>query len=136
MPIVRYFVVVGSLLLSLLFVADYLAPSAAQSSTAADVDRSIIRISSNRPLPDKIVLDVAQPPAKAAALNVDAAPEEPSQHDALAMILPEPPVETRQARAAAKHVASRRHTARAPRNSPKITERRLAFEHRDMFAGW
>lgn len=136
MPIVRYFVVVGTVLLSLLLALDHVAPPNPRPAAATDVDRSIIRISSTRPLPDKIVLDVAQPPAMTAAFNVDIAPDEPPPHDALAMMPPEHPAGMRQARAVTEPIAKRRRTARAPRSSRTIAERRLALEHRDIFAGW
>ena len=63
MPIIRYFVLVGSLLVALLFLADYLFPAPLQAGTEVDVDRSIIRIRSARALPERIVFDTSTAPA-------------------------------------------------------------------------
>jgi hypothetical protein len=57
MPIIRYFVFVGGLLLALLFVADWYLPAPVEHAGAADPDRTIIRIKSARSLPEKIVFD-------------------------------------------------------------------------------
>jgi hypothetical protein len=50
MPIVRYFVFVGGLLLAPLFAADRYLPEVPERFAAGDVDRTIIRIRSARPL--------------------------------------------------------------------------------------
>ena len=73
MPIIRYFVFVGSLLVALLFLADYLFPAPLQARTEVDVDRSIIRIHSARTLPERIVFDTS---------TVLAPSREPSTRDA------------------------------------------------------
>ncbi|WLB24319.1 hypothetical protein [Bradyrhizobium japonicum] len=59
MPVVRYFVFVGSVLFGLLLAADRYLPAPAGRSSAIDVNRSIIRIRSARNLPEKIVFDTA-----------------------------------------------------------------------------
>jgi len=59
-PLGRYFVFVGSLILAMLFFADqYLSDSHSQAfqREARDVDRSIIRISSAHRWPERIVFD-------------------------------------------------------------------------------
>ena len=61
MPLVRYFTFIGSLLLSLLFLADWYMPKLAAEPTHVDVDRSIIRIHSRHKWPDAIVIDTTLP---------------------------------------------------------------------------
>jgi hypothetical protein len=62
-PLVRYFVFVGSSLLALLFVADWYWPtnSGAVSIQDPQVDKSIIRLHSAQQWPERIVLDTSQP---------------------------------------------------------------------------
>jgi hypothetical protein len=61
-PIGRYFFFVGSLLLAMLFVADWYFPDSPQSFVReAYVDRSIIRIKSAHKWPERIVIDTSLP---------------------------------------------------------------------------
>ena len=59
MPIIRYFAFAGSLLVTLLFLADYLFPAPLHERVDVDVDRSIIRIHTARTLPERIVFDTS-----------------------------------------------------------------------------
>ena len=64
MPIFRYFVVVGGALLALLFVADHLLPSeptSAVTTAAAGNEQPMIRIRSDRHLPERVVFDTDRP---------------------------------------------------------------------------
>ena len=62
MPIGRYIVFVGSLLLAILFIADWYLPMApAQSVTSREADKPIIRIKSDLKLPERIVFDTSAP---------------------------------------------------------------------------
>lgn len=63
MPIFRYVVVVGGALLALLFVADHLFPSEpiAVTTAAASNDQPMIRIRSDRHLPERVVFDTDRP---------------------------------------------------------------------------
>jgi hypothetical protein len=70
MPLMRYFVFVGGVLLVLLFVSDFYFPKE-PVVTAADsgVDKPTIRIHSDRKWPERVVFDTNQPtivPAAAA----------------------------------------------------------------------
>ena len=132
MPIIRYFVFIGSLLLALLFVADrYLAPLPDAISAAA-VDRTIIRIHSARALPDKIVFDTSQPSVAPAAVALADEPAVDAPREAHAMMAA-PAVQTAKPAPPARHIAERqrarsRHVAR---------DRRLfALNQRNLFAGW
>jgi hypothetical protein len=73
MPLVRYFVFVGGMLLGLLFLADWYFPASPAATAVAqnDVDRSIIRIHSRHKWPAAIQMDTAAPmPAAPAAAPV------------------------------------------------------------------
>jgi hypothetical protein len=64
MPVLRYFIFVGSALLALLFVADAYAPPqpvAAKEQTVAATENPILRIRSDRKWPQAIVFDTTQP---------------------------------------------------------------------------
>lgn len=137
MPIVKYLVFVGGVLLSLLFAADHYLPPAAGPSSAAEVDRGIIRISSTRPVPERIVFDVSHhPPVAAASVTADIAHYEPRSREALAMMARDRAPEAQPAHAATEHVTKRRHAGRSSRSSNRALERRLAFEHREFPGGW
>jgi len=62
-PLVRYFVFVGSLLLGMLFFADWYLPSASSQAFFREtrVDRSIIRIKSAHKWPEPVVIDASLP---------------------------------------------------------------------------
>lgn len=66
MPILRYFVFVGGALLALLFAVDQLLPSepVAQSVAAISNEQPMIRIRSDRHLPERVVFDTSQPTVK------------------------------------------------------------------------
>lgn len=63
MPLGRYFAFVGSLLLGMLFIADWYLPSASSQTffREARVDKSIIRIKSAHKWPEPIVIDTSLP---------------------------------------------------------------------------
>jgi hypothetical protein len=63
MPLARYFLVVGGVLLALLFLSDAYAPKSPPviSTAEAGVDKSIIRIRSDRKWPERIVFDTSLP---------------------------------------------------------------------------
>ena len=83
MPIFRYFVFVGGALLVLLFAANYVLPSqpVAQTVAAAGNDQPLIRIRSDRHLPERVVLDTTQPTIVAPAVKTAAVvpPQPPAQ---------------------------------------------------------
>jgi len=62
MPVVRYFFFVGGVLLALLFVSDaYLPKLPVADSDHAGVDKSVIRIHSDRKWPERVVFDTSRP---------------------------------------------------------------------------
>ncbi|ULK98623.1 hypothetical protein [Bradyrhizobium sp. I71] len=85
MPIFRYFIFVGGALLALLFAADFVFPAApvAQAVATAGNEQPLIRIRSNRHLPERVVLDTSEPTIAAPAVKTAAvaAPQPPVQDD-------------------------------------------------------
>lgn len=146
MPVVRYFVFAGGLLLLLLFAADHYFPPISEASSVAEVDRSIIRIASSRALPEKIVFDVSRSPMTAppaiVAADDELSPRGASSQDALAMMSPDRPAKTRPVSTGAERTGAERparhphaHAVRS-RAAHRTVERRMAFDHRDFFGGW
>jgi hypothetical protein len=81
MPLVRYFVFVGGMLLGLLFLADWYFPTSTAATATAenDVDRSVIRIHSSHKWPAAVQMDTRAPmPAAAAVMAEATAPEPPA----------------------------------------------------------
>ncbi|MCP3444991.1 MULTISPECIES: hypothetical protein [unclassified Bradyrhizobium] len=90
MPIFRYFMFVGGALLALLFAADFVWPTspAGQAVATAGYDQPLIRIRSDRHLPDRVVLDTSQPTVAVPVVQTAAAaaPQATAQPDPLADI--------------------------------------------------
>lgn len=91
MPIFRYFVFVGGALLALLFAADFVWPTSpvAQGVAGVSYDQPLIRIRSDRHLPERVVFDTSQPTIAAPVAPVTktaavAAPQPTAQADILA----------------------------------------------------
>jgi hypothetical protein len=62
MPLLRYFVYVGGALLALLFAVSPFMPAVpAVEASKSTVDRSIIRIHSDRKWPERVVFDTSRP---------------------------------------------------------------------------
>ena len=61
MPLVRYFLWVGSMLLALLFIADACLPNLPAGKTTTDRPSPAIRIHSERKWPERIVFDTSAP---------------------------------------------------------------------------
>lgn len=83
MPIFRYFVFVGGALLALLFAVSYVVPASpvTRAVATASNDQPLIRIRSDRHLPERVVLDTSQPTIAAPVLKTAAvaAPQPPAQ---------------------------------------------------------
>jgi hypothetical protein len=92
MPIFRYFVFVGGALLTLLFAVNYVVPASpvAQAVATASNDQPLIRIRSDRHLPERVVLDTSQPTIAAPVTKTAAvAAPQPPVHDAASPALAE-----------------------------------------------
>jgi hypothetical protein len=94
MPLVRYFVYVGVMLLGLLFLADWYFPTSTAATAVADneVDRSIIRIHSSHKWPAAIQMDTrASMPAPDPVIAEAAAPYAPAPRVRQAYAFEPPP---------------------------------------------
>jgi hypothetical protein len=80
MPVARYFLYVGGVLLALLLAVNFLVPQDAVVAThgAPGVDKSMVRIASTQKLPERVVYDTNLPTiVPPAAVNVAAATPAP-----------------------------------------------------------
>jgi len=117
MPIRGYFIYIGSLLLALLFLADWYFPPLGAEDSGSDVDRSTIRIHSTQKWPQAVVIDTTLPtivPPRAATVAAAPPPPRPAR-EAYAMAS-EPEHAAKQpepAKEARSHVR-RTRTAHAP----------------------
>ena len=78
MPVARYFLFVGGVLLALLFVIDAIVPqetvvAAVTNPSAPSFDRSTVRIRSTQKLPERVVYDTSLPTVVPPQVNVVAA---------------------------------------------------------------
>jgi len=98
MPVVRYFLFVGGVLLALLFVSDAYLPKL-PAAESANANRPVIRIHTDRKWPERVVFDTSHPTivaaptvANAAAVPAPAtvaqAPANPRLRDAFAQLRP------------------------------------------------
>jgi hypothetical protein len=138
MPIIRYFVFVGGLLLALLFAVDRYAAAPTEPGGVADPDKTTIRIQSARSLPEKIVFDTrprTDLPAPPTA-ELSSGEREHPPREAMAAVA-EPPVaaEVKKVPPAGAHSAGRRQARRWTAPVRRPADRRLALERHDFFAG-
>jgi len=138
MPLGRYFFFAGSMLLALLFLADWYMPQLAATQARAELDRTVIRLHSLRKWPERIVIDtnlptIVPPPADvvAEAPPVKPAPAARSPSDAFALVTP---VETAAPAAASKHAPKRR--TRAARTSGHVASSEAIGFRAVIPAGW
>jgi hypothetical protein len=125
MPLGRYFVYVGGLLLALILLTDWYLPRQAAEAGRADVDRSTIRIHSVHKWPSAVVFDTTQPTiVPPQPVLAEAAPKPPptekSPREALAL--------AREADAAAAPPAPAKHVKRRARVTRAPAERVASYE--------
>jgi hypothetical protein len=94
MPLRRYFLYIGSVLLALLFIADWYLPAPGAERDRSDVDRSVIRIHSVHKWPKAVVIDttlptIVPPAAKTMAATAPPPPPQPPREALLAEATPE-----------------------------------------------
>ena len=138
MPIIRYFVFVGGLLVALLFAIDRYLPTLPENGHASDPDKTIIRIRSARSLPEKIVFDTRPQTAAPLLANADAVSDagERNSRDVLAAMAAAPAPAATKKNARVRKQAGGRLRKRPSTKPPTITaDRRLASERHDFFAG-
>jgi hypothetical protein len=90
MPVARYFLFVGGVLLALLLAIDAFVPqeqAVAASQAAPSIDKTVVRIRSDQKLPERVVYDTSLPtivPPPAVTAQVAVAPPTPAAADATA----------------------------------------------------
>jgi hypothetical protein len=81
-PVARYFLFVGGVLLALLFALDAFAPQqlVLAGNTAPSISKTVVRIRSDQKLPERVVFDASLPTIvpPAAASPITAAPAAPA----------------------------------------------------------
>src|SRR6185312_7499222 len=98
MPLVRYFLFTGGVLLGLLLLIDGFAPPPRAPAARAELDRSIIRIHSAQRWPAPIPFDTSvampqAPPSATVASDTPAAQPARSVRRAYAALAPKPPAD-------------------------------------------
>lgn len=140
MPIFRYFLFTGGLLLALLFAADRYLPPPVNRVAAVDVDKNIIRIRSARKLPEKIVFDTAISPVAPPSVTLAEQRPDARSRESYAMVAEPAAREAPQAQQAAApkpaRALPRQRTPHPHRAARLQREPRLAFDHHEMFGGW
>jgi hypothetical protein len=138
MPIIKYFVFIGGLLVALLFAIDRYLPTPPESGHASDPDKTIIRIRSARSLPEKIVFDTRPQTAPPVLANADPVPGagERTSRDVIAAMAAAPAPAAAKKDAPVRKRAEGRPQRRRSTKPPTISaDRRLASERHDFFAG-
>jgi hypothetical protein len=78
MPLARYFLYIGGVLLALLFISDAYLPQV-PVAVRADTDRPVIRIHSDRKWPERVVFDTNRPTiVSAQTANIEASVPAPA----------------------------------------------------------
>lgn len=115
MPVARYFLFVGGLLLGLLFLADWYFPKLIAPPATAGVDKTVIRLHSAHKWPEATVFDtslptIVPPAPTTAAAEIHAPTTARPAMRAFAMALPETavPVRVEPSPIARKHLHKRR----------------------------
>ena len=81
MPVARYFLFVGGILLALLFALDAFAPQqmVVAGNAAPSINKTVVRIRSDQKLPERVVYDTSLPTiVPPAATQIAAAPAAPA----------------------------------------------------------
>jgi hypothetical protein len=90
MPLARYFIYVGAVLLALLFISDAFLPKLPVAESV-NTDLPVIRIHSDRKLPERVVFDTSLPtivPAQEVPATVADVPAKALVHEAFAQLRP------------------------------------------------
>ena len=141
MPLGRYFAFVGSVLLALLFLADWYMPRSAVATTGGGVDKAVIRIHSRHKWPERIVIDTNLPtivPPAAITEDIVRKPllEAKSPREALALAAPKvPPVQAAPSTSPGK-TAQKRRTRTARTNAGRIANYDVTGFYQPPPPGW
>jgi hypothetical protein len=132
MPVVRYFVFVGGILLGLLFFTDWYFPKAVAEAATEDVDRTIIRIQTSQRWPAAVRFDTSVPmpqiaPPTLASAGIQEFARVTPIHEAYAAVPPAP------AKTADK---PQRRARPVSRLSSRETRRRVAYQSSRFSETW
>jgi hypothetical protein len=131
MPLVRYFIFAGGMLIGLLFLCDWYFPTSRDALSAVTdngVDRSIIRIHSNHKWPGAIRFDTNAPIPTAPALVAAEAFDPPAEHvRQVYAMAPAPPQ---------REAQKIRRPAKPPRTALREIRRRVAIYKSPPPSGW
>jgi hypothetical protein len=118
MPLGRYFLYIGGVLLALLFIVDWWLPSLGSGSAPSGVDRTTIRIQSVQKWPAAVVIDTTLPTIVPPPVAMAAAPASPSParpvREAFALAEATPEIKPAEAAKTAKPHVRRARVPRAP----------------------
>jgi hypothetical protein len=131
MPVGRYFLYIGGVLLALLFIADWWLPSLGSGSAPSGVDRTTIRIHSVQKWPAAVVIDttlptIVPPPVARAAAPAPPSPARPVR-EAFALAEATPEIKPAEAVKPAKPHVRRSRVARAPAGYDMFGQRNDQF---------
>ncbi|WGD50469.1 hypothetical protein QA641_33495 [Bradyrhizobium sp. CB1650] len=122
MPLIRYFIFTGGVLLALLFLVDRYMGDPVSNVAQAGRDKSVARIHSAQQWPEKIVFDTSAPRVPPPDAAVTAAPSAPPPaiqaargREALAMVAPAAEPKRSTTPTANRRVAQRHHRHPVPR---------------------
>jgi hypothetical protein len=126
MPVARYFLFVGGVLLALLFAVDALLPQevAVASNGAPAIDKTTVRIRSAQKLPERVVYDTSLPTIVPPIANVVAAAMAPARapelsaqarvRDTFAQFVPADARKAEQPQAPRKRRVAKTHPSQQP----------------------
>jgi len=138
MPLVRYFVFTSGMLLGLLLFLNWYLPGSPAPAESAGIDRSIIRIHSNRKWPEAIKIDTSVPIVATVARDAPAAAAAPTVATPAAAALPAGVKNAYASEPPPTHAASARgpRHARVARAASARRGRRFASYHQPQWHGW
>ena len=135
MPLVRYFVVMGGMVLSLLFLADWYLPKPEAATPSADIDRSIIRVRSSQRWPEAVRFDTSAAVPSSPVLAANNLPER-APAAALEAFAAAPPPQPIASEKRVRSEAPVPHAKHAGRSMMRNANRRVAiYQPRDS-RGW
>ena len=136
MPLARYFGFAGSVLLALLFLADWYIPKLSAAPDRAGVDKSIIRIHSKHKWPEAIALDTSLPTIVPPPVIMAELPAKKTSHDALALLPQASPPEMAAAPTVEARPAAKRRVKTARVATRRIASYRAVASGEVFPAGW
>lgn len=143
MPLARYFAVAGSLLLALLFLADWYFPKLVAAPARAEVDKIIIRLHSAHKWPEATVFDTSLPtivPPPSPLIVAQRQPPSPiaqaeAPTRAFAMAIAESPAAGAERLKPARKQPVKRRIRTANSRSPHVASYEFGFRS-EVPAGW